>query len=172
MDCQVCSESLTAFVDDELTAKEKEALETHLTQCRACRQEHELLLSSSQLLDQLSYLEVDPALWKKIYSEITRLPTDQPSWFSPFQSFVRIRWIPVTAGTFGIVILSFFFLNAPKVEMQQEFQIYLEQRQQMVLRRTPLPPLVQEGIREITTDLPNPFTASYDSSQRNPFTTE
>lgn len=170
MDCQVCSESLTAFIDDELSAQEKEALETHLIQCRPCRQKHDSLLDSYQLVNQLSYLEVDPALWAQIYSKITHLPTDQPSWFSPFQSFVRIRWIPVTAGTFGIVILSFFFLNAPKVEMQKEFQVYLEQRQQMVLRRTPLPP--QEGIREITTDLPNPFTASYDSSQRNPFTTE
>lgn len=170
MDCHACSESLTAFVDDELSAKEKEALETHLTQCRACRQEHESLLDSSQLLDQLSYLEMDPSIWRKIHSEITRLPTDKPSWFSPFQSFFGRRWIPVTAGTLGIAIISFFFLSDPNVEMQQEFQVYLEQRAQVELRRTPLDP--QEGMREITTDLPNPFTISYDSSQRNPFTLE
>ena len=54
--------------------------------------------------------------------------------------------------------------------MQQEFQVYLEQRAQVELRRTPLDP--QEGMREITTDLPNPFTISYDSTQRNPFTLE
>ncbi len=170
MDCQACIESLTAFVDDELSAKKKEALETHLTQCRPCRQEHESLLDSYQLVDQLSYLEMDPALWTQIHSEITRLPTDKPSWFSPFQFFFGIRWIPITAGTLGIAILSFFFLNDSKVEMQQEFQVYLEQREQMELRPTPLPS--QEGMREITTDLPNPFTVNYDSNQRNPFALE
>ena len=170
MDCQACIESLTAFVDDELSAGEKEKLETHLTQCQPCRQEHESFLDSYQLVDQLTYLETDPALWTQIRSEITHLPADKPSWLSPLQSFFSIRWIPVTAGTFGVVILSFFFLSDPKVEMQQEFQVYLEQRAQMVLRPAALP--TQEGAGDITTDLPNPFTVSYDNSQRNPFTVE
>ena len=169
MDCRTCSESLTAFVDDELSVRDKESLETHLTQCRPCREEHESLLDSYQLVDQLSYLETDPALWTRIHSEITHLPTDKPSWFSPFQSFFSVRWIPITAGALGIALLSFFFLNDSKVEMQQEFQVYLEEREQMVLQRPPLSP--QEGIRAITTDFPNPFTVSYDS-QRNPFALE
>jgi len=170
MDCRACNESLTAFVDHELGAPEREALETHLTQCRPCRQEHESLLGSSQLLDQLSSLEMDPSLWKQIHSEITRLPTDQPSWLSPLQSFFGFRWIPVAAGALGAVILSFFLMSDPNVETQQEFQVYLEEREQVDLRRTAVPP--QEGMREITTALPNPFTVSFDSSQRNPFTLE
>ena len=67
------------------------------------------------------------------------------------------------------VWLSKLWMN-PKAEMQHEFQVYLEQREQLVIRRTPFPP--QEGIREITTDLPNPFTVSTDTSQSNPFTLE
>ena len=170
MDCPTCIESLTAFEDGELSAPDKEALETHLTQCRPCRQEQESLRDSYQLVDQLSYLEMAPDLWTRVHSEITLLPTDQASWFSPFQSIFGVRWIPITAGTLGIAILSFFFLSDPKVEIQQEFQVYLEEREHMVLRSTP-PPL-QEGMREITTDLPNPFTVSYDSSQKNPFAME
>jgi hypothetical protein len=170
MDCQACNELLTALVDDELSAPEKKALETHLIQCRPCRQEQESLLDSYHLVDQLSYLEMDPALWTGIHSRITHLPANKPAWFSPFQSFFGIHWIPVTAGTLGVFILSFFFLSDPQVDVQQEFQVYLEEREQMVLRPTPLPP--QEGMREIRTGFPNPFTVSYDSSQRNPFVRE
>ena len=170
MDCQACIDSLTAFLDDELSAPEREVLETHLTQCRPCRQEHESFLDSYQWVDQLTSLEMDSAGWTRVHSEITHLPTDKPSWFSPFQFLFGSRWIPVAAGTLGVAILSFFFLGGPKAEMQHEFQVYLEQREQMVIRRTPLPS--QKGMREITTDLPNPFTVSYDSSQSNPFKME
>ncbi len=169
MDCQACIDSLTAFVDDELSAGEREQLETHLTQCRPCRQEHESFLDSYQLVDQLTSLEMDPSLWTQIRSEIT-LSAAPPSWLSSLQSFFSIRWIPVTTGTLGVVGLSFFFLSDPEVEMRQKFQVYLEQRTQMVLRPAEFPR--QEGAGELTTDLPNPFTVSYDSSQRNPFTVE
>jgi hypothetical protein len=121
-------------------------------------------------VDHLTSLEVDSTGWTRIHSEITHPQTDKPSWFSPFQFLFGSRWIPVAVGTLGVAILSFFFLGGPKAEMQHEFQVYLEQREQMVIRRTPLPS--QEGMREITTDLPNPFTVSYDSSQSNPFKME
>ncbi len=170
MDCQACIDSLTAFLDDELSAPEKEVLQTHLTQCRPCRQEHESLLDSYQWVDQLTDLEMDSTGWTRIHSEITHLAPGKPAWVSPFQFLFGSRWIPVAAGTLGVAILSFFFLAGPKAEMQDEFQVYLEQREQMVIRRPPPSPL--EGIREITTDLPNPFTVSYDSSQSNPFTQE
>ena len=70
MDCQACIDSLTAFLDDELSAPEREVLETHLTRCRPCRQEHESLLDSYQWVDQLTSLEVDSTGWTRIHSEI------------------------------------------------------------------------------------------------------
>ncbi|MEE8350035.1 MAG: zf-HC2 domain-containing protein [Acidobacteriota bacterium] len=170
MDCQTFIESLTAFVDGELGAREREALESHLSRCRPCRQEQESLLHSYQLVDQLSSLEMDAGSWTRIHSEITQLPTAPPSWFTSLQSFFGSRWIPVTVGALGAASLSIFFLRDPTIEIQKEFQVYLEEREEMVLGRSPQPP--QEVIREITTTLPNPFTVSYDNSQRNPFAPE
>ena len=170
MDCRACTDSLTALIDGELSAGQKKEVEDHFSQCGRCHEEYQSLLDSYQWVDQLSSLEPTPALWGKIHSEIIDLSTGTPPWLFALQSFFTTRWVPIAAGTLGIVILSALFLSQRNLETQQAFQAYLQHREQIEFLH--VRHSHNEGMREVTAVLPNPFVVSVSSDQRNPFALE
>ncbi len=156
MECLICTESLTAFMDRELSPGQVKDVETHLNACTPCHDEYQSLLRSYQLVEQVSLLELDPALWTRIHSEISEVSSSESKWLANFRSLFGVRWVPVAAGMVGVVFLSLFFVNQPDVETEQAFLEYVREREQMELR---------------TAD-PNPFIVHVRGPQENPFKVE
>ena len=52
-DCSAISETLSAYIDEELTGEELSAVELHLSQCVKCRQEIESLEATISLVSSL-----------------------------------------------------------------------------------------------------------------------
>lgn len=170
MECQTCSESLTAVMDGELNGDQEKELKTHLSQCSQCDQEYQSLLYSYELIDRIPVLELNPTSWGQIRAEIINLPTQDWGWIFGLRSFSPIRWIPVTAGALGLVFLSLFFLNQSDAEKERSFHTFLQVREQMELQHVNVFDESWGGVMEPLH--PNPFALHDHTTQGNPFTLE
>ena len=170
MDCLTCTESLTAFMDGELGPDQAKKVEIHFTQCTPCHDDYHSLLHTYQLVEQVGLLELDPDLWTRIHSEITDLSPSESTWLASLRSLFGIRWVPIAAGTLGVVFLSLFFINQPKPEIQQAFREYVREREQSDVPRVRVSQ--NASSLELRTAYPNPFIVQVSRSQENPFKLE
>ncbi len=170
MECLTCTKSLTAFMDGELNLDQAKEVEIHFTQCTPCHDEYQSLLRSYQLVEQGGLLELDPDLWTRIHSEITDQSLSESTWLASLRSLFTVRWVPIAAGTLGIVFLSLFFVNQSNREIQQAFREYVREREQLELPRVSVSQ--NASSLELRTAYPNPFIVQVSRSQENPFKLE
>jgi len=171
MECLTCTESLTAFMDGELSPDQAKNIESHFTQCTPCHDDYRSLLHTYQLVEQVDLLELNPDLWTRIHSEITDLSPSESTWLASLRSLFGIRWVPIAAGTLGVAFLSLFFVNQPNPEVQQKaFDKYVREREQLELPRVPVSP--NASSLELRIAYPNPFIVSDNRPQENPFKLE
>ncbi|MCH7802526.1 MAG: zf-HC2 domain-containing protein [Acidobacteria bacterium] len=170
MECLTCTESLTAFMDGELSPAQAKKVESHFTQCTLCHDDYQSLLHTYQLVEQVGLLELDPNLWTRIHSEITDLSPSESTWLASLRSLFGIRWVPIAAGTLGVVFLSLFFVNQPNPEIQDAFDEYVREREQLELPRVRVSQ--NASSLELRIAYPNPFIVSDNRPQENPFKLE
>lgn len=170
MECLTCTESLTAFMDGELSPDQAKKVEIHFTQCTPCHDDYQSLLHTFQLVEQVGLLELDPDLWTRIHSEITDLSPSESTWLSSLRSLFGIRWVPIAAGTLGVVFLSLFFVNQPNQEVQQAFLEYVREREQLAVPQVRVSQ--NASSMELSTAYPNPFIVHNPRPQENPFKLE
>ncbi len=166
MECQVCSERLTAFLDDELIRSEIEEIEVHLGTCNRCREEYESLLQSWELVDsQASFLELAPPRWAGIESRI--------SGYSP--AFWDFRWLFAPGWAMAVATLLLLLVTVPmyyaasgeQADLNRMFMAFIAERDRQEM--------IHEGIFEaepVGWVSYNPFVTRSDSGGRNPFTGE
>src|SRR5512138_2955076 len=58
MNCQEVREMLTVFIDGEAQREKADMIRKHLTECKECSREHELLCRTAKMLSAVS--EIDP----------------------------------------------------------------------------------------------------------------
>ncbi|TDI11499.1 MAG: hypothetical protein E2P07_05465 [Acidobacteria bacterium] len=170
MECLTCTESLTAFMDGELSPDQAKKVESHFTQCTPCHDDYRSLLHTYQLVEQVDLLELNPDLWTRIHSEITDLSPSESTWLASLRSLFGIRWVPIAAGTLGVVFLSLFFVNQPNQEVQQAFLEYVREREQMAVPQVRVSQ--NASSLELSTAYPNPFIVHHPRPQENPFKLE
>ena len=170
MECLTCTESLTAFMDGELSPDQTQEVEIHFTHCTPCHDDYQSLLHSYQLVKQVGLLELDPDLWTRIHSEITDVSPSESTWLASLRSLFGIRWVPIAAGTLGVVFLSLLFVNQPNPEIQQALREYVREREQLELPRVRISQ--NASSLELRTAYPNPFIVSDNRPQENPFKLE
>ncbi len=170
MECLTCTESLTAFMDGELSPDHAKKVEIHFTQCTPCHDDYHSFLHTYQLVEQVGLLELDPDLWTRIHSEITDVSLSESTWLASLRSLFAVRWVPIAAGTLGVVFLSLFFVNQPNPEVRQAFREYLREREKLELPRVRVSQ--NASSLELRTAYPNPFIVSDRRPQANPFKLE
>ena len=170
MECLTCTESLTAFMDGELSPAQAKKVESHFTQCTPCHDDYQSLLHTYQLVEQVGLLELDPNLWTRIHSEITDLSPSESTWLASLRSLFGIRWVPIAAGTLGVVFLSLFFVNQPNPKIQDAFDEYVREREQLELPRVRVSQ--NASSLELRIAYPNPFIVHNPRPQENPFKLE
>jgi len=170
MECLTCTESLTAFMDGELSPDHAKKVESHFAQCTPCHDDYQSLLHTYQLVEQVGLLELDPDLWTRIHSEITDVSPSESTWLANLRSLFVIRWVPIAAGTLGVVFLSLFFVNQPNQEVQQAFREYVREREQLEIPRVRVSQ--NASSLELRTAYPNPFIVHVRGPQKNPFKLE
>ena len=170
MECLTCTESLTAFMDGELSPDQAKNVEIHVTQCTPCHDDYQSLLHTYQLVEQVGLLDLDPELWTRIHSEITDVSPSESTWLASLRSLFGIRWVPIAAGTLGVAFLSLFLINQPDPEVQQAFREYVREREQLEVPRVRVSQ--NASSLELRTAYPNPFIVDDRRPQDNPFKLE
>ena len=170
MECLTCTESLTAFMDGELSPDLAKNVEIHVTQCTPCHDDYQSLLHTYQLVEQVGLLDLDPDLWTRIHSEITGVSPSESTWLASLRSLFGIRWVPIAAGTLGVAFLSLFLINQPDPDVQQAFREYVREREQLEVPRVRVSQ--NASSLELRTAYPNPFIVHDRRPQDNPFKLE
>jgi len=131
MDCRDCKESMTAFLDGELSPAERKGVEAHIDSCRACGElwnQHHLVAA---LTDRLTPIRPRPELWTRIEAEINAV--EGPGFWEQLVGAFRRTWIPAAAlGTVSVIILAVLLIPGTD-PMEEEFQAFIEGRE--VLRK-------------------------------------
>jgi hypothetical protein len=99
MNCQLCREELSAYIDNELSENIATQLRLHLTTCLECKEEYESLLKMQVLMDEAEVFEPDPTLWLRVEQQITRKKAD--------------FWDTVLTAIQDLIARYTYFLHAP-----------------------------------------------------------
>lgn len=70
MNCFACESNLSAYIDDELIADVRRAIETHLDTCESCRKAYEAHLAVWERAGNLRTAGAPDNLWKAVEAEI------------------------------------------------------------------------------------------------------
>ena len=90
--CQIVRKKLSAYQDRELGPADKNAIETHLRTCEACRKQHEALLQTYRMLRGLPEIEPAPGLARSIVDRATR--AREPFWVRALDEALRLLPAP------------------------------------------------------------------------------
>ena len=167
MECQSCSDALTALIDGELSNDESRQIRDHLAVCLECESEYESLFQSSLMLERLPSIQPEDQLWARIDSDIGALPVPR-RWVIPFldQFFVR-RWIPVSALGGVLVVVMTVLLWSPVDPVQDQFTHYMEEREAIYKQQRELLFSPEEVYRD--REARNPFAKTVSMTESNPF---
>lgn len=172
MECRDCTDSLTAWMDGEVSPQEKSLLETHLDSCSGCRAEYESLAYTYNLTDQLAEIEVSERVWDGIRSRVrSSQVTDIRERQKPL-SWLGRYWLPTAAAVAALLLLALVgpFLTQDNFDRQDRFATFLQQREQQ--RQERLRILRQEVFQERHQPRSNPFMQPVSHTRTNPFSTE
>lgn len=72
MNCFACEKNISAYIDDEVTQDQRIEIESHLSECEACRDEYESQLSIWEAVTNVGSHSAPDNLWRGIESELER----------------------------------------------------------------------------------------------------
>ncbi|HYG75000.1 MAG TPA: zf-HC2 domain-containing protein [Planctomycetota bacterium] len=125
--CEDFEADLSAFLDGELTAQEKSALEQHLSGCLACRRTLETLRTVSGAVGDVPRVKAPPSLLEKVRKDVANEPALRERvkadilMLAPPESDARRRapWASMIFGLAALVLLCLLaFVILPAVSQQ------------------------------------------------------
>ncbi len=179
MDCERCTEDISAYMDGELDAGLAQQLESHLAGCRACAQEFQGLKASAVFVESHApELELRPQVWHNVRARISTAPA--PARLEGLLDLILgRRWLAaiatvallVTIGTWGYL---------RHQESQKQLSRYMaeyiqtremqEQREHARSSQTPI--TVADAGNDRSESDNNPFVVVQFSPDENPFKSE
>jgi len=95
VECKEIRELLSAYIDGEVTDKEKGQVERHLQSCAECREAYEQYIDMGAVLKTLPFLEPDTSLKEKVKEKI-----------KPQKGFIkRVIWTEWLAAAVTVVLI-------------------------------------------------------------------
>jgi hypothetical protein len=123
---------LTAFLDNELTGRDREKIESHLAKCPPCQAECEELKGCMNLVgDNVAELSPSPEMWDTLRVRIAEIPAPlSPPGF--FRFLVLNRWATAAATMAATVLLALALWGYMEYRQSQEdFNTYMSEYIQM-----------------------------------------
>ena len=165
MECRTCKDLLIAFLDGELSSRDRERISSHLENCTGCRNELESHQFTLDLADKLAPVHPDASLWNRIELRISP-PMEEPGFLPRLIGQLRANWIPAAAfGTLGAVFL-LVLLSTPGHPLDDEFHSFLQSREHLQEYHERV--LFQDSFERDRLGR-NPFSSPISLEYQNPF---
>lgn len=166
MECQDCSESITALVDNALRPEQRRKVEEHISACSDCQAELRMHQLTVELANQLPEPTPNPVLWSRIEAELLRETSSEETFWSQFRLLWAKKWIPAAAlGATGF--LAFFLWPSSSAPMEEDFANFLRERTQISIEHNTI--LFSDGERPERRSSLNPFIRPVSHLEQNPF---
>jgi hypothetical protein len=106
MDCRLCSEELTAYLDGELPRPAAERIRRHLEECPPCQDELQALRGAAAFVESHARdVEPVPEIWNNLRARIAAMPA--PAGRSGFFQFLVVnRWAAMAATLAATAVLA------------------------------------------------------------------
>lgn len=124
MKCEIIEELLSPYIENELSAEEKAAVENHLQTCPSCSSLLSSLEEVNKSLIDFPELDVSQDLLEKLYA----LPSKKRKFNLGLDFFLRPSLQPALAvASIFFVLLSFYFFHSNKksinLTIEQQFHL-------------------------------------------------
>jgi len=106
MDCRLCSDELTAYLDGELSGAAAERVRRHLEECPPCQDELQALQGAAAFVESHARkVEPVPEIWNNLRARIAAMPppAGRPGFF---QFLVVNRWAAMAATLASTAVLA------------------------------------------------------------------
>jgi anti-sigma factor RsiW len=170
MDCQQCSNNLSAHLDGELLSSFEQEVTSHLQGCKKCHHEFRELEASVEFVAMHSRdLELKPDIWNNLRGRIAPMPV--PGHLN--RLWGQYRWLTAAAAIAATIVLAIGLWSyvAEQREIRQYMSDYIAERErEEQVRRTRI-----NAVQRIETEAPafieleNPFGTTRPVSVENPF---
>lgn len=110
MRCRKAHKLMSAYLDQELSVREQEAVESHLAHCAPCRGEVQALTETKQLLAQAEHYHAPPALLRRVMTNLEPEATRPLPCFAPF--LVQLGQAALILVIIGVGVVSGRFLTS------------------------------------------------------------
>ena len=114
MPCERIEQQLGCYLDGELPASERAAVEAHLLQCAHCRAELQQLRNLAAGIGQLGSVEAPSSLWSRIERGLDQ--ADRPSVGHPPRRRLRLRTAPWAWAAAIVLVLGLGFFGISSLE--------------------------------------------------------
>jgi anti-sigma factor RsiW len=181
MDCRECAETLSSYLDGEVTGEIASLLESHLERCSTCAAELRSLKASALWVEEHAReLELRPEIWQRVYERISTAPL--PSKAEGLLDFILgRRWLTaaVTASlalALTIGLWSVYRYQAEERELSRYMSAYIRVRESQGPSegdsRITSPDKRIDAASTQTRSARNPFAVVNYHSNENPFRSE
>lgn len=114
MNCRSAEGLYSSFVEDELSQKERHALESHLAECRRCSAAVEELRATVELMAALPSYEPGPHFEEDVMDRIRTGEALRPTvveWLSEWLAPARLRPVFLTGAAACVAWIAFLMVN-------------------------------------------------------------
>ena len=167
-ECQTHFESFSALMDGELTGDESSAVETHLQNCPACREEFNSLKTSLEMVESnLPRLALEERVWREIETEISADLGFKPAPVASRPPFFSraLRWATFSAAA-GLGLYMVLAPSLPLSPADQELMRQIDSLIESHERSMPSQGSFDDPVWDV-----NPFRPSLEPDA-NPFAVE
>ena len=172
MDCNKCSDELTALLDGELGAREAEQVRSHLNVCKSCSDELRSLQESKEFIEaRVVELTPRPEAWNLVRA---RIYTDPP--LTPVRFYTLTRWRVAMAAMALIAAFGLGYLQYQQTQrkvLEQYISRYIQERDARGQAKPVLTSTQSDAdLNEMSPAPDNPFLEIKAVVSDNPFRSE
>ncbi len=183
MDCEQCTNEMTAYLDGELSEFRAQEIGVHTKACRSCAAELEALEEAAALMDsRVKMVEPRPEIWHNVHARISAMEVPAPG--AGLLGFIEIhRWATVAVALIAAVVLTagvweFMLYEKSQNQLQHYMNAYIQERESRDMTasrppgtspkagaapRSPITPVA------LSTEDSNPFLQIESIPDSNPF---
>jgi hypothetical protein len=158
MDCNQCTDNLTAYLDGELSLADSARTESHLATCVSCAAELSGLREAAAFVESHKRdLEIKPESWNAVYDRVSGQRSA-----SPFR-FLLPKWstmLSLAAVAAVFVLGSLWYQSYQNRSLDDYISQYMRTREAVLRPQT------------MSSFAPNPFTEAKPAPDTNPFRLE
>ncbi len=111
MDCKLCQERLSDYIDNQISEEEKQQIENHIRQCSYCAKELENLKFALESLKELPEIDLPQNFSKELSKKIKNEK-------KPINSrFLNYKWLSLGASA-AVILLMIVFTNLNGISVE------------------------------------------------------